>query len=127
MKIQGFRVFDTGKNSYLEPHELDDIFLDSSTGVWEKVYSNIIIRFKDKNYLIEYHTGAYDKNNVPIYEGDLLRIGTAIKLMRVDSTLEFLLECGRYQEKNGVPIFGSAEVIFGPIDMDNKFWGKYEL
>jgi len=62
-------------------------------------------------YEVEYHTGTYDRNNVPIFEGDTLRQITCTQTFIVEDLVDFLLMCGRYEEKHGAPIFDSLEVV----------------
>jgi len=51
-----------------------------------------------------------DKNGNDIIFGDILETPSGSQIIVVDIE-EFLIYCGRYEEKAGVPIFPSVQVI----------------
>ena len=63
------------------------------------------------NYKIEYHTGTFDRNGFPIFEGDTLRSKTCEIPFKVENIVDFLMMCGAYREKNGCDIFESLEIV----------------
>jgi|WetSurMetagenome_2_1015567.scaffolds.fasta_scaffold618068_1 hypothetical protein len=64
----------------------------------------------------ELHTGTFDRNNQPIFEGDTLKSMTCEIPFKVESIVDFLMMCGEYKAKNGVDIFPSLEIINTPQD-----------
>jgi hypothetical protein len=95
MSIKGFRIFDTDAW-----YETDFVCAHRNLQPWHL-----------PNHLVKFHTGTYDRNNTPIYEGDTLRQMSCEQTFKVDDIVSFLLMCGRYQEKHGAPIFDSLEVV----------------
>ena len=101
MSIKGFRNRDISGSSHGE-YSTDDI-------------SGEFFSCSDS---IEYHTGAYDRNNTPIFEGDTLRQMSCTQTFVVEDIVSFLLMCGRYEERHGTPIFDSLEVVKEEIKND---------
>lgn len=60
---------------------------------------------------IQFHTGTYDRNQNPIFEGDMLRSVTCEIPFKVENIVDFLMMCGAYKEKNGCDIFDSLEIV----------------
>lgn len=61
--------------------------------------------------MIGMDVGVTDRNGNSIKVGDILRSKTCEIPFKVESVVEFLLMCGRYEEKNGTPIFDSLEIV----------------
>ena len=96
MTIKGFRVFDDydGLKEGDPYHYGVDLSLASGNEI--KIF---------------YHTGTFDRNGTPIYEGDTLRQKSCEIPFKVEDIVSFLIMCGRYEEKHGTPIFDSLEVV----------------
>lgn len=108
MSIKGFTVQKLFASEILDhdiyfSDEIDDHEILSKIGEYRHC--------NHAHYKFRFHTGTYDRNQNPIFEGDLLRSKTCETPFKVESVLEFLLMCGRYEEKNGTPIFDSLEIV----------------
>lgn len=125
MPIIGFRIYSNSTQSTLNQYLLINSRL-SNTGVfWSFITDHIKIfeSFKSDNseinhsnepnsiVNIQYHTGTYDRNNNPIFEGDMLLSKTCETPFKVENIVDFLMMCGAYSEKNGCDIFDSLEIV----------------
>jgi len=109
MPIKGFRVWDQRESKYCSPHT-DPSFINIDCRLYSM--NGHTLCPKDPNlYTIQLHTGVFDRNNLPIYEGDTLRQKGCDPLFVVNNIVDFLIMCGNYQAKNGVEIFPSLEIV----------------
>ena len=69
-------------------------------------------------HLMQY-TGFEDKAGNQIFEGDILEAAGGLKIT-VESLAEFLIYCGRYEEKHGVPLFPSVQVVSNIFESINE-------
>ena len=63
-----------------------------------------------EDYEIMQYTGFKDKTGEDIFEGDVLEVAGGSRIT-VESLETFLIFCGRYEEKHGVPLFPSVQVV----------------
>ncbi len=70
--MKKFRVYDTIQKKYL-PSLLSGFMVD--TGDDKPIWQVIGEILKFPQYIVEQFTGLYDKNNNPIYEGDIIKHG----------------------------------------------------
>lgn len=61
-------------------------------------------------YIVMQYIGFQDKNGIDIFEGDILEVAGGSKIT-VNELSEFLIYCGKYEEKHGVELFHSISVI----------------
>lgn len=56
------------------------------------------------------YVGFDDKNSSMIFEGDVLEVAGGSRIT-VEDLSSFLIYCGRYEEKHGVPLFDCLTVV----------------
>jgi len=61
-------------------------------------------------YVIMQYIGFADKAGIPIFEGDILEVAGGSRIT-VESLESFLIYCGQYLEKNGVPLFPCVTIV----------------
>lgn len=83
MPITGFRIF--------------DIRADKIMNVGKKSKGQVELDYQKsygENFFIQWHTGVFDKNGTPIYEGDSVNIFEVNKPYKINDLAEFLMMCG---------------------------------
>lgn len=108
MKELKFRVWDK-ENEYLivsmNIYELAGMLL---TKCYYNLYAEFPITLGE--HIILPYTGFKDKNNKDIFVYDILEVAGGTKII-VNDMSEFLVFCGKYEEKHGVPLFPSVQVV----------------
>lgn len=69
------------------------------------------IRVQEYNFKIQYHTGEFDRNQTPIYEGDWVRSMSCEEPWQVPDLVTFLKRCGAYEAEHGVRMCDSLIVV----------------
>ena len=98
----GFRVWDSKDKRFLDDtlhfcaigHD-GNLLLDQECAV---------------RYIPMQSTGLSGKNGTIIYESDILEVAGGSKIV-VNDLKDFLIYCGRYEEKNGVELLHSVSVV----------------
>ena len=115
MSINGFRIFSKEQNRLLNDVESDGIFLDVSCNLFDfsltgntNYISNLMTV---ERYTVQFHTGCFDRDSTPIYEGDYVKTLSGSDPFLVKDIKSFLLFCGAFELTNGCEIFPSLEVI----------------
>lgn len=106
MSSKGFRLYDIQNQEYC----IDDWYLDSDFNLYCDSAPGSALFIRD-HFTLELHTGTYDRNNTPIYEGDMLRTMSCEVPFKVEDIVSFLIMCGKYEAQHGVEIFPSLEVV----------------
>jgi hypothetical protein len=124
MSIKGFRV----RNSFTKEIRINSITpkafymlsdeIELCWAAWERESLSYKMNRCAEAFIIEFHTGTYDRNNVPIFEGDTLRQMSCTQTFVVEDIVSFLLMCGRYEERHAAPIFDSLEIVKEEIKND---------
>lgn len=60
---------------------------------------------------VEFHTGEYDRDGAPIFEGDWLRSMSCTEPFQVSDLVSFLKQCGAYEATHGVRMCDSLVVV----------------
>lgn len=103
-------LIDTEEYKYFASCESGELFYVQETDASDSPFS-FEGEYKGENiYKICQFTGFNDKNNVNIFEGDILEVAGGTKII-VNDLAEFLIYCGKYEEKHGVELFPSVSIV----------------
>lgn len=104
MKTYKFRVWGKQQEKWI------DDFCYQDQDMWCDYFFGDRIRYFESYYILSQFTGFHDKLAEQIYEGDILEVAGGSRIT-VESLEAFLIYCGRYEEKHGVPLFPSVQVV----------------
>lgn len=117
MPIKGFRVRNSLTNEIRSNSSVPKAFFMLNDEIalcwaaWEAESLSYKMNQCAEAFVVEFHTGTYDRYGSPIFEGDTLRQVSCEQTFKVEDIVSFLLMCGRYEAKHGAPIFDSLEIV----------------
>lgn len=106
-QLKGFRTIDENHSRPIAQSDnlIEWVFMSPSG-------KNIEWRFANDECLsINLHTGEYDREGSPIYEGDWVRSKSCAEPFQVKDLVSFLKQCGAYEAQHGVKMCDSLVVV----------------